>query len=144
MKLKAQALDRLAQADSRFARFDERFNGFVQQLAFFNEPRCPLKGVEVEVSPAERRFTVKYRTLVVGFRLLFQLNTQGSPSARIACTLEEPSSDKDKVSLGTFKFDPQGFTDFEVDQGADPIELEEMAPEILAHFIRLALEHGAA
>ena len=144
MKLTAHTFERLAQADSRFSRFDDRFNAFLQRLTFFNESHCPVKGITIELVPTERRFTAKYRTVVVGFRMFFQLNAQGTTSARVVCTLEEPYAEAIKASLGIFTFNAQGFTDLEVDQEGDPIELEEMAPEIVVHFIQLALAHGAA
>ena len=144
MKLNPQALERLAQADARFNRFDERFKTFLQQLSFFNEPRCPIKGIAVEVAPDERGFSAKYRTITIAFRMLFQLSAQGTPSARVECSLEEPKEGKNKVILGTFTFNPLGATNFEPGPDADPIDLEGMAAEILLHFIQLALEHGAA
>ena len=144
MKLNPQALERLSQADLRFNRFDERFKTFLQQLPFFNEPRCPIKGITVEVAPDERGFSAKYRTIKIAFRMLLQLNAQGAPSARVECWLEEPKEGEKRVSLGNFTFNPLGATNFDPDPEGDPVDLEGMAPEILLHFIHLALEHGAA
>ena len=144
MKLAPDAFDRLIQTDTRFNRFDEKFRLFLQQLTFFNEPRCPLKGVVIEVAADARAVTVKYRSVTLNLRLFFQLNEQNSPSARVEGTLDKPGDDETFEKLGTFTFNPQGFTDFEPDADGDPVDLEGRALEIVIHFLTLALKHGAA
>ena len=144
MKLAPDSFDRLLQTDTRFNRFDDKFKLFLQQLTFFNEPRCPLKGVVVEAAADSRSVTIRYRTVTVTLRLLFQLNEQNSPTARVEGTLEKPGDAKSIEKLGTFTFNPQGFTDFDPDADGDPIDLEGKALEIVVHFLTLALKHGAA
>ena len=144
MKLAPDAFDRLIQTDTRFNRFDEKFKRFLQELTFFNEPRCPLKGVNIEAAADARAVTVKYRTVTLNLRLFFQLNGQNSPYARVEGTFDKPGDDKTFEKLGTFTFNPQGFTDIEPDADGDPVDLEGKAVEIVIHFLTLALKHGAA
>ncbi len=144
MKLAPEAFERLTQIDTRFNRLGDKFNLFLQQLTFFNEARCPLKGVVVEAAADARCVSVQYRTVKLTLRLLFQLNEQNSPSARVVVTLEKPDDGKFNEELGAFTFNLQGFTDFELDADGDPIDLEGKALEIVVHFLSLALKHGAA
>ena len=144
MKLTPDAFNRLIQTDPRFNRFDEKFKLFLQQLTFFNEPRCPLKGAVVEAAADARAVTVKYRTVTLTLRLLFQLNEQNSPLARVEASIVRPGDSKSIENLGAFTFNPQGSTDFEPEADGDPIDLEGKALEIVVHFLTLALKHGAA
>ena len=143
MRLTQNTIDRFANAANRVERVRAKFAGFNRSLGFFSEPRCPVRGVVVDVGTDAFFSKVSYGTVAIGFRFLDVLSAEGSASGRVVCTLESPLFTETEPVLGCFKFNPQGFTDFEVSEGADPIEVEYMAVEIALHFLHTALERDA-
>lgn len=144
MKLQSKLVDRFAIAERRFDQLTEKFAAFTKTLEFFAEPRCPVRGVLITKTEDPLFLVVTYRTAVIGIRMLCELTETGTASARIVCTLEKPSFSAEKQLLGSFSFNGQGFTDHEVAEGEDPVEVEYMAPEIVLSLLHLALQRGAA
>lgn len=136
MHLTVNVLDRISNAERRFERLRQKFAIFIRNLEFFTEPRCPVRGVAVATTADGNFCTVSFATVVVGFRLLFSLSSDGAAAGRVVCTLEAPIFTEIKPVLGSFKFNPQGFTDFEVTEGADLIEMEQHAAELVLHFVK--------
>lgn len=56
------------------------------------------------------------------------------------CSRQIPGLYKDSDILGSFTFLGNGHTDFEVEPGRDPIELEYDAEKIVLHFLNLAID----
>lgn len=140
MRLTANIVDRLSNAERRFVRLKEKFSVFVRQLEFFSEPRCPVRGVVITASSDGNFCTASFTTVTVGFRLLFTLAPNDVAAGKVVCTLEAPVFTETKPVLGSFTFKPQGLTDFEVAEGADPIDMEQHAIELVLHFVNAALE----
>ncbi len=144
MKIQPNLFDQFANAERRFNHLTEKFAAFIKALEFFAEPRCPVRDVLITNTEDPLYLVVTYRTVAVGIRMLCELTDTGVASARIVCTLEKPSFTVDKKLLGSFSFNGQGFTDYEVADGEDPVEMEYMAPEIVLSFLHLALQHDKA
>ena len=144
MKLHPRLIDQFAIAERRFTQLTEKFAAFTKALEFFTDPRCPVRGVLITKTDDPLFLVVTYHTVAIGIRMLCELTDTGVASARIVCTLEKPSFSVDKKVLGSFSFNGQGFTDHEVTEGEDPVEVEYMAPEIVLSLLHLALQRGAA
>lgn len=144
MKLQTNIFDHFSNAERRFAQFGPRFSAFVETLEFFQEPRCPVPRVKIKKTDDPLHFVVEYRTVSVGFRMLCELSEASVASARVVCVIEKPSFTAEKRILGSFTFNAQGLADFKVSGDADPIDIQYMAPEIVLHFLHLALERGVA
>jgi hypothetical protein len=141
MRLLPTAINRFAAADRRFDQFTQKFAGFVARtLDYFSEQRCPVRGVLVTRTDDPLAVIVTYRTVTLGIHMLCELTHEGAASGRVLCTLEKPSFSKEKRLLGSFSFNSQGITDFEADEGDDPIDLEYMAPEIVLTLLHQALQ----
>lgn len=144
MKIQSKIVERFAIADRRFDQLTQKFAAFVKTLEFFGESRCPVRGVLVTKTDDPLLVLVAYRTVTITVRMLCELSDAGVGSGRVVCTLEKPSFTTEKKLVGSFSFNGQGFTDHEVADGEDPIELEYMAPEIVLSFLHLGLQQGAA
>jgi len=139
MRLSDQVIQRVGLAGRRFLKLKSVFDAFIEELSFFSEPRCPTPGVTIEKSADGYFFTASFTSVVVGFRLLHVQETDQPAAVKVVCTLESPFFTKNKPVIGAFTYNGQGDTDFEVDEGADPINLNGAAPEIVLHFIVEAL-----
>ena len=144
MKLQSKLIDRFASTERRFDQFTEKFAAFTKRLEFFSEPRCPVRGVLVTKTDDPLFLVVSFRTVAIGIRMLCELTDTSTASARVVCTLDKPSFSIEKKPLGSFSFNGQGFTDHEIADGEDPVDLEYMAPEIVLNLLHLALQRGAA
>jgi len=144
MKLTQNPLARLQNAERHFNQIESTFDNFVKRLDFFKEPSCPTRGVVVAVQEQRRAFVVTYKTVRLLFRLLLTLTPQGVASALVVCTWADQDDKGSRVELGRFAVDRSGRIDFEDASDGDQIDLEGMAPEIITHFLLLALERGAA
>jgi hypothetical protein len=140
MKLHAKLLDRFVNAERRFNQFTKKFAEFVETLEFFKQQRCPVPGVEIKKTDDPLCVIAVYRTVSISLRMLCELSKDSVALARVVCVLETPSFAAEKRILGSFTFNGQGFTDFEPEEGEDPLEVQYMAPEIVLHFLHLALE----
>ena len=87
---------------------------------------------------------VTFRTVTISLRMLCVLTEAGVASACVVCVLEKPSFSTEKKRIASFSFNGQGFTDHEVAQGEDPVEVEYMAPDIVLGLLDLALQQSAA
>ena len=143
MQLTERVGPRLDRAGQRFEQLKRPFQAFIERLACFAAPRCEVRGVVVTPTPDEFYFTVSFTTVTVGFRFLLALEANSVAHGRVVCTLEKPTFTETKPVLGSFTFNGQGETDFEVAEGVDKLDIDFFAPEIVLHFINAALERPA-
>lgn len=143
MKLREGADARFAQLRSRFDRIEARYAAFLAALKYFKNPGVAVLGVSVDLPDTEPYAKASFGTVTVGFRLLHALSTEGSALGRVVCILESPASGSERPVIGSFTFNSQGFTDFEVPGGSELAEIEYSAPEIVLHFLDVALARPA-
>jgi len=141
MKLAPEStLNGLLSLKKRYVGFQSRFKEFSDTLAWFDGAACSLKGVEHSLSDDGRTETVSFEGATIAFRLTRLVSSaDGGTRILVICTLENPIVGEDKPQLGSFTFDQTGRTDFEVVDTMDTPDIQESAPDIVAHFLLLAL-----
>jgi hypothetical protein len=131
-------------AQKRYAKFATRFKEFSVALAWFDSPDVPIKGVSHSLSDDGRTETVEFEGVTIAFRLTRQISVEaGGPRIMVVCTLENPLLSDDKPILGKITFNNDGLTDFEAEDMMEVPELEGNAPDIVLHFLKLALSRPA-
>lgn len=143
MKLTNDVANRFANATPRLARIRGQFGLFYKSLDFLSEPKCPFHGMTVTKTDDMSFCTVSFETVSVGFRFLQTFNSSGVASGRVVATLESPRFAAVPTVLGAVTFNAQGLTDFEFEEGADPLDMDTHAVVIALHFVHLALERSA-
>lgn len=124
----------LRDASQKYVILKKRFDEFLNRLAFFTEPDS-VKGVTVEISKDREYCKVSFATVSVGYRFLLKRNKDGAFVGCVLCMLERPLVTERPLVLGSFEFDINGRTNFEV---ANP-EIDDLAAIIVAHFLLIAL-----
>lgn len=143
MKLTQNVVDRLISAQSRLSRIRGQFERFYKSLDFLAEPNCPIHGITLTKTGDASFCIVSFETVSVGLRFLQTFNSSGLASGRMVATLESPKFTATPTVLGSVTFNPQGLTDFEFEDGADPLDMDTHAVVIALHFVHLALERSA-
>lgn len=140
MKLTNDLFKRMNTAGRRFVGVKQQFSSFTNQLEYFLQPSCPVSGVTIAPSQDGCFVLAAFTTVTVGFRLLHTLEAERPTMGKVICTLEQPTFTEDKPVIGSFTFGPNGLTDIEAPDEADPIDLTFCACDIVLHFINMALE----
>jgi hypothetical protein len=145
MQLRQNQLNQLNGAQNRFLKLRDQFKTFVGQLEFFGNPRCPVQGVSVSGLADDLSFLVQFATIQLSMRLHLEVGDQGVAKGKVLVHLHKPWLNNDTpVLLGSFTFNGQGVTDIQDASGQDPAEMDTHAPEIVAHFLGLALQQSPA
>lgn len=142
MKLQPNIFDRIRSADSRFAQFTQKFDEFVKTLEYFSERRCPEAGVVITKTDDPLVIHATYRTVCVSVRMLCELSETSVATARVVCILEKPSFQIEKKIIGSFTYNGQGMANFEINDGRDPVEVQDKGPEIMLNILHLALQQA--
>lgn len=143
MKLTTDSIKKFQNAEHNFGRLEKMFRDFVEELVIFGKPDSLVKGIVIDTSAGEHRIVARYKTAEIHLRLMLQLSLQGIPFARVVCTMKEQLNDKCEKVLGQFTFHPNGKTDVLDASGSEVFEIESYAPDILLHFIYLALQQSS-
>lgn len=140
MKIDANIVQRMAQLERKLNRFRAAFSGFIEGAKWLKQPNSPLKGIELQTSSQNDYLDVFFAGMCIRFLLLISYGEDGEPRGRVVCTrLIQGLSDK-RIEIGCFLFSGQGMTDFEVDEGGDPIEMEYHAGLIVLNYIDQAIK----
>lgn len=139
MELTKNVIERIAHVDKRYVRFRQVFATFVERAQLLVGPDSNIKGLRLETSAQENILDVFFAEMQIRFLLLVCYGEDGSPRGRVVCSREIPNLSDTNDILGSFSFSGQGATDFDVEQGHDPVEMEYHAIEIVLHFLNLAI-----
>lgn len=135
-------MDRFANADRRFDLLAQKYANFVNALSFFEERRCPVRGISVTKTDDPLSVRVRYRTVTICLQMLYEMSDSGSVSGRVVCIIEKPLFSTERRLIDSVSFNTQGL--IEVNEGEPPLELEHMAPEIVLGFLNLGLNQQVA
>lgn len=143
MHIEKNIVNRITQAGRRYAKFQEAFASFIKGAEYFSNPQGEIKGVELVVPQGLGYFDVKLATIQIRFHFTICYAADDSLRGKVVCVLQpQPFSDTKKI-LGSFTFNGQGETDFEVPVGEDKIELNYSAIEIVSHFLEQGIRQQA-
>lgn len=140
MRISNNVLDEISHVDRRYTRLARIFAGFVERAQYLVGENSPLKWLKLEVSSGGNCLDAVFADLHVRFQLLPSYGEDGSVRGRVVCSREIPHLYKDSDILGSFTFSADGNTDFDVEPGRDPVEIEYHANNIVLHFVHLAIQ----
>ena len=140
MKISHKVVDEIIHIERRYTRLTQIFAGFVERAQYFVEENSPLKALELKVSADGSSLDANFAGIHLRFQLLPGYGDDGSVRGRVVCSRQIPGLYKESDILGSFTFLGNGNTDFEVEQGGDPIEMEYHAIEIVLHFVQMAIQ----
>jgi hypothetical protein len=139
MRIAPKVHEQAVSACRRYSRLKGAFGRFYVGGQLLTEQRSRLENFVFEPSLENNRFDV----LLMGMRLQFLFaplyDENGALHGNVFCSRCHPRFSENPLLIESFKFDAQGITDFEVDEGQDRLEIEYNAPEIILHFITQAL-----
>jgi len=140
MQISNKVIEEIALVDRRFTRFLQIFAGFVERAQYLIEENSKFKSFQLEISAEGNRLDAIFAGIRVRYQLLPSYGEDRSVRGRVMCLRQIPGLCDDNDILGSFTFMGNGITDFEVEPGHDPIELENDAVKIVLHFIALAID----
>lgn len=140
MQISPKVVDEIIYLERRHTRLTQIFSVFVERAQYLVGENSPLKGFKMQVSPDSSSFDVIFAGLHVRFQLLPGYAADGSVLGRVVCSRQISGLYKDNDILGYFTFLGNGNTDFNIEQGCDPIEMEYHAIEIVLHFVQMAIQ----
>ena len=139
MKLISKVFDRAAYAQKRYGRLNEHFVQFLAGAAFLTEPASPVKGLAFSEALNANYFDAFFLGMQIRFRLHAYYGSDDALLGKVVVVREVPTFSEVSDIIGSFSFNGQGTTDFEVAEGADNIEMKYSAAEIILHFLDLSL-----
>ena len=140
MKIDANIVQYMAQVERKMNRFRAVFSGFIEGVKWLKQPSFPVQEIEFRASPQNDYLDVLFAGMSIRFVLLIGYGEDGEARGRIVCLRQVPVLSEKRDVIGTFLFTGQGVTDFEVDVGNDPIEMEYHAGLIVLHYINQAIK----
>lgn len=140
MQISNEIVNEIARLNKRFTRLAQVFAGFVERAHYLVGEESPFKALKLEASTDGNFLDATFAGIRVRFQLLPGYGEDRSVRGRVMCSRQIPGLYKDSDILGSFTFLGNGHTDFEVEPGRDPIELEYDAEKIVLHFLNLAID----
>lgn len=140
MQISHKVVDEIIHVERRYTRLTQIFAGFVERAKYLVGENSPLKAFKLKVSADENSLDAIFAGIHLRFQLLPGYGEDGSVRGRVVCSRQVPGLYKESDILGSFTFLGNGNTDFEVEQGSDPIEMEYHAIEIVLHFVQMAIQ----
>lgn len=139
MKLTDKVFDRIDHVGRRYAQFSEIFAQFLKGCTYLTDPSSPVKGIALSVSLDQNHFDVLFAGMVVRFHFVAGYGADSALTGRVIVIRVSPTFSDTPDIIGSFLFNGQGITDFEVSDGSDKLEIEYNAAEIVLHFLDQAL-----
>ena len=140
MQISPKVVDEINHLERRYTRLAQVFAVFVERARYLVGENSPLKVLKMQVSADGSSLDAIFAGIHVRFQLLPSYAADGSVLGRVVCSRQISGLYKDNDILGCFTFLGNGNTDFNVDQGSDPIEMEYHAIEIVLHFVQMAIQ----
>ncbi len=140
MQIGHKVVDEIIHVERRYTRLARIFADFVEKTQYLAGESSPLKALKLQVSADSSSLDALFAGIHVRFQLLPGYGEDGSVLGRVVCSRQIPGLHRDSDILGCFTFSGNGNTDFNVEQGHDPIEMEYHAIEIVLHFVQIAIQ----
>ncbi len=140
MKISHKVVDEIIHIERRYTRLTQIFAGFVERAQYLVGENSRLKVLKLKVSADGSSLDAIFAGIHLRFQLLPGYGEDGSVRGWVVCSRQIPGLYKESDILGSFTFLGNGNTDFEVEQGGDPIEMEYHAIEIVLHFVQMAIQ----
>lgn len=140
MKIDTNVVQRMAQVERKLNRFRAVFSGFIEGAKWLKQPSFPVQGIELQASPQNDYLDVFFSGVCIRFMLILAYREDGEICGRVLCLRQIPVLSDKRDVIGTFSFSGQGTTDFEVDVGDDPIDMEYCAGVIVLHYFDQAIK----
>lgn len=140
MQISHKVVDEIIHVERRYARLAQIFAEFVERAQYLAGENSPLKTLKLQVSADGNSLDAIFAGIHLRFQLLPVYGEDGSVRGRVVCSRQVPGLYKDSDVLGSFTFFGNGNTDFNVEEGGDPIDMEYHAIEIVLHFVQMAIQ----
>ncbi|MDP3087651.1 MAG: hypothetical protein Q8M99_05630 [Methylotenera sp.] len=135
----AQAYEKTVHFDKRYPALVDGFERFYRGSQFLINSKWKIPGFLFEPPTGNNYFDVFFAGMRLRFQMVATALEDGSLLGTIYCLRITPKFKELEDVIGSFTYNGQGITDFEVEENKDRIEIEHMAPEIIVNFINLAL-----
>lgn len=140
MQISHKVVDEITNFERRYTRLTQIFVDFVERAHYLVGEHSPLKALKLKVSVDGSSLEAIFAGIHLRFQLLPGYGEDGSVRGRVVCSRQIPGLYKESDILGSFTFLGNGNTDFEVEQGSYPIDMEYHAIEIVLHFVQMAIQ----
>jgi hypothetical protein len=139
MKIIENVHEKTVAASKRYSRLKSGFERFYSGGQYLTAQQSRLENFVFQPFLESNYFEVLFLGMQIRFLFVSLYDENNSLQGNVICTKYHFGHSEKLIQIGTFKFDGQGMTDFEVDEGQDRLEIEYNAPEIILHFINQAL-----
>lgn len=140
MQISHKVVDEIIRVERRYTRLTQIFASFVERAQYLVGENSQLKALKLKVSADGSSLDAIFAGIHLRFQLLPGYGEDEVVRGRVVCSRQIPGLYKESDILGCFTFLGNGNTDFEVEQGNDPIEMEYHAIEIVLHFVQMAIQ----
>ena len=139
MRIAHNLYNQTVSVSRRYSRLKAVFESFYAGGQHLIEQRSQLENFVFEPSLENNYFDALFMGMRIQFLFVPFYDGNGALQGNVFCSRCHPRFSENPLLIGSFKFDAQGVTDFEVDEGQDRLGIEYSAPEIILHFINQAL-----
>ena len=123
----------------RYGRYKEIFKRFFNSAKLLTKPDTPVEGVVLKPLLDENYFDTFFGGMRIRFLFLESYGVDDILMGKIVAVRVWPTFSESPDIIASFTFDGEGFTDFEVADGNDKVNIEYKAAEIILLILDLAL-----
>ncbi len=139
MKPSKQIFDHANFTTKRYGRYKEIFKRFFNSAKLLTEPDTPVEGVVFKPSLDENYFDIFFDGTRLRFLFLESYAADDTLMGKIIAVRVWPTFSESPDIIASFTFDGEGFTNFEVADGHDKVNIEYKSAEIILLIFDLAL-----
>jgi hypothetical protein len=139
MKLSKQIFDQANSSLKKYGRFKEIFKRFFNSANFLTAPDTPVEGVVFKPFLDENYFDTYFDGMRIRFLFLQNYVSDDELMGKIVAVRVWPTFSETPDIVASFTFDGEGFTEFEIANGQDKVNIEYKAAEIILLVLDQAL-----
>jgi hypothetical protein len=139
MKITENVYEKIVAASRRYSRLKSAFERFYAGGQYLSEQQSRLESFVFQPSFESNKFEILFLGMRIQFLFVPLFDGNNALQGNVICSKHHHVHSDKLIQIGSFKFDGQGMTDFEVDEGQDKLEIEFKAIDIMLHFVNEAL-----
>lgn len=140
MNLIAKELDRLSDLEQQFDKLHTHFVGFINELNYFTDDRCPFKTVVIGPSGDGLSFTATFATIRIRMAMHLDPQPRGVPQGKVVVhQLPRDEIEGDPLLLDSFTFSAFGITSIKRPDEIDSAVMSADAIDIVTSFLSQAV-----